>query len=325
MNGQPFDLTRRVRSGARRPRCGADATDVLLPHQRGLPLPRAVAGGAVVRPRAGVGRRLATDRGRGGGVRELAPTVADLGRGGAEPAGHLAGVGRGARRDELLVLPGRRPAATVDGGRDRVPRHRRARGRGRPHAPQPAGAAPRCGRGGRPDRRPHRRAAAGIRVRVRQLPRIHAVRHARASNRQPRCRRRADRHGHPADERDRPTRTVDDHRCARRDPGRYRSGHPRVHPPALAGLGNRGGSVLLGHPVRHRSVGDGPPPPGDLRPDAGHPARGRHRDRLPRPRAGTHAPGPGRDRAGHPRRRAAPRGATGTLRRRRRWCRCPSR
>ncbi len=47
-----------------------------------------------------------------------------------------------------------------------------------------------------------------------------------------------------------------------------------LHPSRLAGLGDRRRHLLVGHPVRDGSVGDGPAAPGHLRPDA-VPAAGR--------------------------------------------------
>jgi len=72
----------------------------------------------------------------------------------------------------------------------------------------------------------------------------------------------------------------------------------------LWGVGVRG--VLLGDPLRHRPVGDGPAAPSDVRVDARPAARHRHRHRPPHPAPGPHRAGPPRHRAGHRRHRLAP-------------------
>ncbi len=195
--------------------------------------------------------------------------------------------GRRAGRDELRVLSGHRPAATVHSGRDRVPRPGGA-GRARRAEPsQPPGAAARRGRRARPHRRPARRRAARLRVRVRQLRGLRAVCPIRTP-------RRHQRHRH------RPARRVDARRRGPRHAVRQRRRRARVHPPGLAAVGHRGGRVVVGAALRLRSAGDGPAPPRHLRPHAVT-AAGHRDDRRPRrPRTG---PGARRGRRHRPRHR----------------------
>src|SRR5689334_6503015 len=104
-------------AGSARP----DAAAVVLCRQRPLPLSRAVAGGTAVRPAGRARGGVAADSQRGRGVRALAAAVAAWPAAGPGRPPHAAGSRGGAGRDEHGVLPGSRPAAAVDGGRDRVP------------------------------------------------------------------------------------------------------------------------------------------------------------------------------------------------------------
>src|SRR5687768_15965980 len=100
-------------------RCKVDdppgTTARLLRRERRLPLPRPGVRGAPLRPRRAARHRVAADRRGGRGAPRLAPALDAAARPHAAPAR------RGAGADELLLLPGDRPAAAGDGGGDRVP------------------------------------------------------------------------------------------------------------------------------------------------------------------------------------------------------------
>src|SRR5688500_13268916 len=97
---------RRVPAGVAR---NDSAARVVLPGQRGLPLPGSRVRGAAVRAGRRAGGGLAPDRVRGRDLWPVATTVAPVrGAGSWGPAARHR-LGRGARGDELLVLPRDRP------------------------------------------------------------------------------------------------------------------------------------------------------------------------------------------------------------------------
>ena len=100
----------------------------VLRRQRRVPLPRPGVRGAAVRAGGRARRGLAAHRLRRAHLRPVAAAVAGAGaarRRGAPPAPRL---GRRAGADELLLLPGHRPAAAGHRCRHRVPARDRARG-----------------------------------------------------------------------------------------------------------------------------------------------------------------------------------------------------
>src|SRR5439155_5668441 len=118
------------------------------------------------------------------GVRALATAVAAGPR--AEPGRppHAAGPRRGAGRDEHGVLPGGGPAPAVHGRRDRVPRHRDPGRRRGTDPAQRRGPPPHHGGRGGHHGDPRHRAAARVRLRLRELRAVHAVHRARPPDRQ---------------------------------------------------------------------------------------------------------------------------------------------
>ena len=275
-------------------RAAPDTAAGVLCGQRRVPLPGAVAGGAALRPARGARGGVAAAGQRGRGVRGLAAPVAGLP--GAEPGRPrpAAGAGPGAGRDEHDVLPRGGPAAAVDRGRDRVSRHGDP-GRRRGADPAQRGR-PRADHGGRHRRHGDQadRAAARVRLRVRQLRAVHAVRRARPPDRERRGTRR-----------DRPAGSGHAGRRGGGDavgPGRRAA---RVRPPgAAAGRGGRR-RVLLGNPLRDRPAGHGPAAARHVLAHAGAAAGVRRRHRRDRAAPVPHRPGrrgdrPGRARRGHP-------------------------
>src|ERR1017187_1735243 len=255
---QPATIPRADRAG-RRP----DAAHLVLPDQRRIPLPRAVTGGAAVRPCRRAGRGMAAHHLGGGGVRPMASPMAHPADRRPVPAPRVPRAGRGAGRDELPVQPGR--------GR-------------RADAPERAGPGPGRRRGVRPDRGAAVQPAAGLRFRVRQLHRLHALRDARPPHREYRRRRR--RLACVADERNRPARPVHAHRGPRGHAVRDRPGRALLHPPGVASLGNRRRALLLGDPVCHRPARHGAATAHDLRPHARAAPGRRDRHRPDRARSG---------------------------------------
>ena len=92
--------------------------------------------GAAVRARRRARRRVAADRLRGRGLRAVAAAVARVRRARPRRPPPAARLGRRARGDELLLLPGDRPAAARHRRGDRVPAGDRARRARRAHAAQ---------------------------------------------------------------------------------------------------------------------------------------------------------------------------------------------
>ena len=279
------------------------AAAVVLHGQRRFPLSGAVAGRAVVR----AGRRarggLATGRQRGDRIRALAPALAPH-----RPAQHRrapepADAGPGARGDELGVLPRGGPAAAIDGGRDRIPRHRDP-GRGRRADPsQHRSLAPDHGGRSCHHLAPHHRSAARLRLRVRQLRAVHALHHARPPDGE--RRRPGRRRGRPAGEH-RPARGGHGHRGGHRDAMGTGRGAARLLAPGVAAGRGRGGRLLLGDPLRDRSAGHGPVAPRDVLVDAGPAAGLRHRHRRDRAAPDPDRPGRGGHHPGRARRRDTP-------------------
>ena len=193
--------------------------------------------------------------------------------------------GAGAGGDELLLLPGHRPAAARHRGRDRVPAGDRAGGARRAHAAQHRRARARG-----PGRVPaHRRAArgraAGRRLRVRQR---------RCCSRSTSCSPTASRSS-------RASSGIDGLAASMLDRGRGRhaagglGGGAGVRRPGRAGGRRRRRRDLVGHPLRLRPAGDGAAGPRDLRAHglaaARHGDRHRHRGAGPDPVAGSRSLG----------------------------------
>ncbi len=155
----------------------------LLRRQRRLPLPRPGVRRAAVRPRRGAGRGVAADRRRGARLRRCGGGPGGSARRRAPPpaAGRL---GRGARGDELLLLPGHRPPAAGHRGGDRVPAGHRAGGARRAHAratsprsrwrSRASTCSPGCSSTGEP---------LGVALRLRQRGAVRALHRARAPGR----------------------------------------------------------------------------------------------------------------------------------------------
>src|SRR5438067_5270418 len=281
---------RRTATGRARPGAAAG----VLRRQRRLPLPGPVAGRAAVGPAGRVRGGVAAGGKRGGGVRALAAAVAADPR--AEPGRppHAAGPGRGAGRDEHGVLPGGGPAPAVHGRRDRVPRHRDPGRRRGTNPAQRRGPPPHHGGRGGHHGDPRHRAAARVRLRLRELRAVHAVHRARPPDRQ---------RGRPG--RDRPPGGGH----ARRGGGRYAVGPgrraARVRPSGAAAGRGGGRRVLVGDSLRHRPAGHGPAGPGHVLPHAGPAAGVRHRHRRDRAAPAPYRPGRRRDHPGSTRRRPA--------------------
>src|SRR5436190_1013344 len=89
---------------------------------------------------------------------------------------------------------------------------------------------------------------------------------------------------------------------------RARRRRARARRPGCDRRGNRRRTVVVRHPVRLRSAGDGAPAPGDVRAVRGAVARDGDRGRRGRPPPAAHGGRPRRDRPGHGRRRTPPPG-----------------
>ena len=203
------------------------AAAVVLPGQRGVPLPRPGVCGAAVHPPGRARGGVAADRGRGHGVRGLAPPLAAAGP--HRPArARAARPARGrAGHHEHGVLPRGGATAARDRGCHRVCRGRAAGNRRCQDTAQCRGACAHRLRRGRAHRFAPRRAAAGVRLRLRQLRAVRALRDRWAPDRQYR-------RGNWHDERHRPARRGDAGGRRGGDAGGARRRPGGVHAPGAA-------------------------------------------------------------------------------------------
>jgi hypothetical protein len=275
-----------------------DSPARVLRRQRRLPLPRAVVRGAPVRAGRAARSRVAADRYRGGGVRDLAAALAAARRTRSQRLAAHRRAGGGVRGDERMLLRGDRPLAAGDGGGGRVPRTRRARPARRPDCPQPRRG---CCSGGR--RLPAhagaaRRGAGRSSVRVRERRALHGVHRPRPPALAPRRAGRRGRFG-----------------CGHADrvrldlPGRAGSRGPGGRGSDCARRRRRHRAVVVRDPVRVRPARDGQVAARDLRAVRRAAAGDGDCDRGRRPASAAECGRPRRHRARHARRRAAPIGS----------------
>jgi hypothetical protein len=213
--------------------------------------------------------------------------------GGLAAPPHAGDVRRAARGDEFRVLPRGRPAAAVDRGHDRVPRYRDPGRRGGADSTQRRGARAHHGRRRRRRLYPPYRAAARVRLRVRELRAVHAVRRPRPPDRERGRRPRPAGRGH--DDRGGGGGTVG---------ARRRAAGLRAPGPAAGRGGNR--RMLLGDPLRDRSAGHGAAAAGHVLAHAGAAAGVRHHHRRDRAAPDPWRPGYRRHHPGGTRRRDSP-------------------
>ena len=270
----------------------------LLRRKRGLPLSGPGPRRPALHPRRAAGRRVASNRERGGHPGRMAPAVEGPRRRRSGDAPARGPHGRRARGDERELLHRHRPPPARHRRSDRVPPGHRARGSGHANASKRGGARPRGRRRLCRDQHRDRGHTARHRPRVRERRALRLL-HRRRPPRGPKPRHRRRR------------------RPRRRDAGSRRRGHapragrrPGAHrsPPPVGG--HRGRRDVVGHPVHLRPARHGPAAAADLCPARLAPARHRNCDRPRRAGPGAERHGGRRSGARRGRRRASP-GAPG--------------